>query len=53
MAPSVAIFYYHQGVGLSRLGRQDEAKKALLRARDMAPQDDSLQQAISSALTEL
>ena len=53
VAPAIAVFHYHHGVGLSRLGRQDEAKKSLLRARDLASSDASLQAQISLALSEL
>jgi Flp pilus assembly protein TadD len=53
VAPAVAVFHYHRGVGLSRLGRQDEAKKSLLRARDLASSDASLQAQISVALSDL
>ena len=52
VAPSIAIFHYHRGVGLSRLGRQDEAKESLLRARDLGSSDAWLQTQISVALSE-
>jgi len=53
VAPAVAVFHYHRGVGLSRLGREDEAKESLLRARDLASSDASLQAQISVALSNL
>ena len=49
--PSVAVFHYHRGVGLSLLGRRDEAEKTLLRARDLASSDTWLQTQISIALS--
>ena len=52
IAPTVAIFHYHQAIGLSRMGRSEEAKKALLMARDKAASNDSLQRAIATALAE-
>ena len=53
MAPSVAIFHYHRGIGFSRLGKFKEAKKALLSAREQAAPDDSLHQSITDALENL
>ena len=51
VAPSVAVFHYHRGVGLSLLGRRDEAEKALLLARDLASSDAWLQTQISIELS--
>lgn len=53
VAPTVAVFHYHRGVGLSRLGREDEAKASLQQARDLASSDAALQMQISEALSEL
>lgn len=52
VAPSVAIFHYHRGVGLNLLGRKDDAKKSLLRARDLASSDTWLQTQISVTLSD-
>ena len=53
MAPAIAVFHYHRGVGLSRMGRQSDAKKALMLAREKASADESLQTQISEALIDL
>ena len=53
MAPSVAVFHYHRGIGHARSGKLDEAKIALLAAREQAGSDDSLQSSITNALGDL
>lgn len=53
IAPSVAIFHYHRGIGYARLGKHKEAKISLLAARDQAGQDDSLQRSITEAMEGL
>jgi tetratricopeptide (TPR) repeat protein len=53
MAPSVAVFHYHRGIGHARSGKLEEAKIALLAAREQAGQDDSLQSSITNALGDL
>jgi len=53
IAPSVAVFHYHRGVGLSQVGLGDEARQSLLRARDLASSDAVLQAQIAVALDNL
>ena len=53
MAPSVAVFHYHRGIGYARLGKHEEAKTALLAAREQASPNDSLQSSIAEALADL
>jgi len=53
MAPSVAVFHYHRGIGHARLGKVEEAKIALLAAREQAGSDDGLQSSITNALGDL
>jgi tetratricopeptide (TPR) repeat protein len=53
MAPSVAVFHYHRGIGYTRLGKREEAKTSLLAAREQASANDSLQSSIAEALADL
>jgi tetratricopeptide (TPR) repeat protein len=53
MAPSVAIFHYHRGIGYARSGKHKQAKISLLAAREQAAPNHSLQGSISDALQEL
>ena len=50
MEPSTPIFYYHRGVGLRDIGKQAEAKKMLLIAKEKAKKSDPLLQRINDAL---
>jgi tetratricopeptide (TPR) repeat protein len=53
MAPKVAIFHYHRGIGYARSGKPKEAKISLLAAREKAGPNDSLQSSITDALEDL
>ena len=53
MAPSVAVFHYHRGIGYARLGKHEEAKTSLLAAREKVSENDSLQSSIAEALADL
>ena len=53
MAPSVAIFHYHRGIGFAQSGKSKEAKKALLAAREQAAPGDRLHKSITDALENL
>ena len=53
MAPSVAIFHYHRGIGFAQSGKSKEAKKALLAAREQAAPNDRLHKSITDALENL
>ena len=53
MAPSVAIFHYHRGIGYARLGKHEEAKTSLLAAREKVSENDGLQSSIAEALADL
>ena len=50
MEPSTPIFYYHRGVGLRDIGKQAEAEKMLLIAKEKAKKSDPLLQRINDAL---
>ena len=50
MAPAVAVFHYHRGIGYARLGKTEEAKTSLLAAREKAAPNDDLQDSITEAL---
>lgn len=51
IAPDVAVFHYHLGVSLKRLGRIDEAKKVLLVAQNKTSDKDPLKERIEFELT--
>jgi Flp pilus assembly protein TadD len=53
MAPSVAVFHYHRGIGYARLGKDKEAKISLLTAREQAGLNEGLQGSIANALSDL
>ncbi|MDG1818686.1 MAG: tetratricopeptide repeat protein, partial [Porticoccaceae bacterium] len=53
MAPSVAVFHYHRGIGYARLGKTKEAEISLLAAREKADPSDDLQGSITDALDDL
>jgi Flp pilus assembly protein TadD len=50
IAPDVAVFHYHLGVSLKRLGRIDEAKKVLLVAQNKTSDKDPLKERIELEL---
>lgn len=53
MAPDVAIFHYHRGVGLKLMGKFDEAKTVLTEARDKVGTNASLKAQIERELASL
>jgi tetratricopeptide (TPR) repeat protein len=53
MAPNIAIFHYHRGVGLKALGKSDEAKAVLTEARAKVGADSSLKAQIERELASL
>jgi tetratricopeptide (TPR) repeat protein len=53
MAPSVAVFHYHRGIGYVRLGKLEQAKTSLLVAKEQAAANDELQRSIDDVLGKL
>lgn len=53
MAPSVAVFHYHRGIGYVRLGKLEQAKTSLLVAKEQAVANDELQRSIDDVLGKL
>ncbi len=53
IAPSVAIFHYHRGIGLKQQGLNDEARKALTLALQKVSAQDALKALISQELASL
>jgi len=53
MAPSIAVFHYHRGIGYVRLGKLEQAKTSLLVAKEQAAANDELQRSIDDVLGKL
>lgn len=53
IAPNIAIFHYHRGVGLKKLGKMEEAKKALQLAQQTSSSNESLRLSIQAELVGL
>lgn len=51
IAPSVAVFHYHRGVGLKQQGKEQESKESLMLAQQALSGDDRLKDLIAQELT--
>ena len=51
VAPSVAVFHYHRGVGLKQQGKEQESKQALILAQQALSGEDRLKDLIAQELT--
>ena len=51
IAPSVAVFHYHRGVGLKQQGKEQESKQALILAQQALSDEDRLKDLIAQELT--